>query len=389
MDPEVVFLNHGSFGACPRVVLAAQSALREQMESQPLDFFLRVLPDALDEARAALSEFVGADPDGLAFVTNATSGVNAVLRSLDFSAADELLTTNHAYAACANALRFVAERSGASLRVADVPFPLHDADEVVAAILDAVSPRTRFALLDHVTSATGLVLPIERLVDELEGRGIAVMVDGAHAPGMVPVDIEGLGASYYTGNCHKWLCAPKGAGFLWARADVRDAVRPLTISHGAGRPVVERSRYRMEFDWVGTTDPTPWLCVPVAIREMSALVPGGWPALMARNRGLAVAARSLLVAALGTQAPAPESMIGTLVTVPMSDDAEPVSDLRFAPHRLQGRLRRDHRTEVPVVTWPQWPGRAIRVSAQLYNGIDDYRWLARALGDEGITPMDR
>jgi isopenicillin-N epimerase len=381
LDPGVVFLNHGSFGACPGEVLSHQASLRAEMEAQPVRFLSRELDDRLDAARQALATFVGADPDDLAFVTNATGGVNAVLRSLVFRPGDELLTTDHAYAACRNALEFVASRSGASVVVAPVAFPLASADEVLDAVMARVTARTRLALLDHITSPTALVLPIERLVRELASRGVEVLVDGAHAPGMVPLDLGALGAAYYSGNCHKWLCAPKGSAFLWVRRDRQPEVRPLTISHGAGVTRAGRSRFRLEFDWTGTSDPTAWLTVPRAIDYLGSLLPGGWPALMARNRALALEGRRLLGAAAGTARPCPDEMVGSLASVVLPDG--PPGEIAWRrPDPLQARLYEHWGIEVPVVTWPVAPRRLIRISAQLYNRREQYVALAEALGKE-------
>jgi isopenicillin-N epimerase len=381
LDGSVVFLNHGSFGACPTEVLRHQAALRAELEAEPVRFLSRELDDRLDAARAALAAFVGADPDDLAFVANATGGVNAVLRSLPFRTGDELVTTDHAYNACRNALEFVAARAGATVAIVAIPFPVASPDAVVEAVLARVTPRTRLALLDHVTSPTGLVLPIERLIAELAARGVEVLVDGAHAPGMVPLDLATLGATYYSGNGHKWLCAPKGAAFLWVRRDRQPAVRPLTISHGANATRPGRSRFRLEFDWTGTADPTAWLSVPRAIEYLGALLPGGWPALMARNRALALEARRLLGAAAGTPLPCPDAMIGSLASVVLPDG--PTTDIGWRrPDPLQDRLFDEWRIEVPVMSWPAPPRRLIRISAQLYNARDDYVRLAEALGKE-------
>jgi isopenicillin-N epimerase len=376
LDPTVTFLNHGSFGACPLPVLEAQERLRSRMESQPVRFFVRDLEGLLDEARGALAAFVGADPADVAFVPNATSGVNAVLRSLRLEPGDEILVIDHAYNACRNAAEYAAARSAARVVVARMPFPIRSADAARDAILAAVTPRTRLALLDHVTSPTGLVLPIARLVADLSARGVDTLVDGAHAPGMVPLDLRALGAAYYAANCHKWLCAPKGAGFLFVRRDRQADVRPLAISHGANSPRTDRSRFLLEFDWTGTDDPTPYLCVAEAIRVVGTFLPGGWPALMARNRALALEARAILGRALGGPAPAPDEMVGALATIPLPDATAPTS---AAIDPLQDALLERFAIEVPIFPWPALPARVVRVSCQLYNTTADYERLASAL----------
>jgi isopenicillin-N epimerase len=381
LDPDVIFLNHGSFGACPAEVLRDQHALRAEMEAGPVRFLSRELDDRLDAARASLAAFVGADPDDLGFVANATTGVNAVLRSLAFDAGDELLTTDHAYNACRNTLRFVAERAGVNVVVAPVPFPLASPDEVVQAVLARVTPRTRLAMLDHVTSPTGVVLPIERLIAELGARGIEILVDGAHAPGMLPLDLRTLGATYYSGNCHKWMCAPKGSAFLWVRRDRHAAVHPVTISHGANAVRPGRSRFRLEFDWTGTSDPTAWMTVPKAIDYVGALLPGGWPEVMRRNRALALDARRRVCAAVGTPPPAPEEMIGSLAAIVLPD-GQTTEIMWRRPDPIQTRLYDDWHIEVPVMSWPAAPKRLIRLSAQLYNSPDHYVRLAEALTKE-------
>ena len=383
LDPDVVFLNHGSFGACPCAVLEVQQALRDVMEADPVHFFLRELEPRLDSARAALATFLGARADDLAFVTNTTTGVNAVLRSLSFAPGDELLVTDQAYNACANAVRYAAERSGARVLVVPLPFPLAGPDAVVDAVLAGVTPRTRLALLDHVTSPTGLVLPIERLVPALAARGVDALIDGAHAAGMLALDLDSLGAAYYTGNCHKWVCAPKGAGFLHVRRDRQAAIRPVAISHGFNSPRTDRSRFRLEFDWTGTMDPTPYLCVPEAIRYLGSLIGGGWPAVRARNRGLALEARRLVADALDVALPCPDAMVESLVALPLPDGSPPPPG---ALDPLQERLFTEDRIEVPVFPWPAPPRRLVRFSVQLYNGRTDYERLARALARLVLLP---
>ena len=385
LDPVVTFLNHGSFGACPRAVLEEQARLRDRLEGEPVRFLSRELEGLLDAAREALGAFLGAPADDLAFVPNATTGVNTVLRSLDLGAGDEVVATDHTYNACRNALNAAGARAGARVVVATLPFPVAEPEQVVETVLARVGPRTRLALVDHVTSPTGLVLPIERLVRELASRGVDALVDGAHAPGMVPLDLRALGVAYYTGNCHKWICAPKGSGFLYVRRDRQKDIRPLVLSHGANSPRVDRSAFRLEFDWVGTIDPTAYLTVPEAIRYMGSLVPGGWPALMAHNRATALAARDRLCDALGVPPPAPDSMIGSLAALPVPAGFPP-APLHGERDPLQTALFDRYGLELPVFTWAALGCRILRISAQLYNSAADYERLAEALGALRTSP---
>jgi isopenicillin-N epimerase len=378
LDPEVVFLNHGSFGACPRAVLDVQREFQRRLERQPVLFLHRELEALLDPARAELAQFVGCDADDLAFVPNATTGVNTVLRSLEFAPGDELLTTDHEYNACRNVLDHVAAKSRAKVTVAPIAFPLRDPQQVVDAVLAAVTARTRLLLIDHVTSPTGMVLPVEKIVPALAARGIDTLVDGAHGPGMLPLDLRRLGAAYYTGNCHKWLCTPKGSALLYVRADRQAAIRPLTISHGANSPRLDRSRFRLEFDFGGTSDVSPFLCVPAALRFLGALLPGGIATLQQHNRALALQGRRALAGALAVAPPVPESMIGSLAAVPLPPtDAPGVGPHGLDP--LQVWLWQRHRIEVPIVRWAQPKLRLVRIAAQVYNAAGQYELLAQAL----------
>jgi len=379
LDPGVTFLNHGSFGACPIPVLQHQSALRARMERQPVQFFVRDLEALLDEARSVLGEFIGAPAGDLAWVPNATTAVNSVLRSLDIEAGDELLTTDHEYNACRNVLEFVAARAGAKVVVAAIPFPVVSPGQVIEAIMERVTPRTRIALIDHVTSQTALVLPIGDIVDRLREKGVEVLVDGAHAPGMLDLNVEAIGAGWYTGNCHKWVCAPKGAAFLYTRPDLQETTRPAVISHGANSARTDRSRYLVEFDWTGTDDPTPMLCVPEAIRFMGEILPGGWLALRSNNHQLALRGRDVLCRALGIRPPCPDEMIGSIASVPLPDGTGEISQSPLYADPLQDELLERFHIEVPVIPWPAPPKRLIRVSGQVYNRDGDYEQLARAL----------
>lgn len=381
LDEAIVFLNHGSFGACPRPVLERQSELRQRMEREPVRFFVRELETLADEAREGLACFLGGDPEDLAFVRNATEGVNTVAHSLALEPGDEILTTDHAYNACRNAIEFAASRRGARVVVARIPFPLHGPEDALQAILSTVTPRTRLALVDHVTSPTALVLPIGEIVRRLDALGVDTLVDAAHAPGMLALDLERLGAAYTTGNCHKWMCAPKGAAFLHVRRDRREGIMPLSISHGWNADRADRSRFRCLFDWTGTDDPTAHLCIPEAIRFLGTLVAGGWEGLRERNRRLALDARALLAGVLGVEPPCPEGMIGSMASLrlpPGLPGGEAVCP-RHVVDPLQEKLFREFGVEVPVFRAPGGDGRILRVSAQAYNRPEEYARLADAL----------
>ena len=382
LDPAVRFLNHGSFGATPRPVLAAQDTWRERMEREPVAFFARDLEPALDDARAALGAFLGADPDDLAFVTNATTGINVVARSLRLEPGDELVLLDHAYPAARNALQAVADAAGARLITARIPFPDATPDAARAAVLEAVGPRTRLVMLDHVTSPTALVLPVSAIVAELAERGIETLVDAAHAPGMLDVELEAIGAAYTTGNCHKWMCAPKGSAFVHVRRDLQDRVRPLVISHGASSPRTDRSRFRLEHDWTGTLDPTPWLSVPAAIDFGTRLLPGGWAGLRERGHDIALTARDLLSGAVDGPAVASDAMIGAMISIPLAPTSEPRPDGTY-DDRVHAALL-EAGIQVAISPWPTQPDggpwrRLVRVSCAPYVGLDDLEALAAVL----------
>jgi isopenicillin-N epimerase len=366
LDPDVIFLNHGSYGACPRAVLAAQQRWRDELEAQPVRFMHAVLPAALRDAAAALAGCLGALPEDLVFVENATAGVNAVLRSLDVRAGDEVLTTSHVYPAVRNAIRQICTARGAVAVEAALPYPIDDPHSVVAAIAEHLTPRTRLLVIDAITSPTALVLPVVEITALCRSAGVNVLVDAAHAPGQIPLDLPALGADWVTGNAHKWLFAPKGCAFLWARREAQQDLHPVVISHGLGLG------FAAEFDWVGTRDPSAWLAVTAAIAFWQAL---GGPALMARNRRLADAAARLLAEAWGTEIGSPATMRGAMATVALPQEGP--ADLAAAK-AVHDRLWAGHGIEVPVNAFGGkrlW----VRISAQAYNDIEDYRRLGEAV----------
>jgi len=373
-----VFLNHGSFGACPKPVLELQTRLRAEMEAEPVQFLWRRYEERLEPARRALAEFIGAESRDVVLVTNATAGVNAVVRSLKLQAGDELLTTSLDYNACRNVLVEVARVTGAKLVIAEIPFPVQSAEQIKAAILRSVTPQTRLLMLDHVTSNSAVILPVFEIVRELEARGVDTLVDGAHAPGMLPLNLRELRPAYYTANLHKWVCAPKGAAFLYVREDRQSAIQPAVISHGNNRTRPGFTPFQDRFDWAGTFDPTAWLCVPEAIHWMGKLLPGGWPELRQRNHQLAVQGRKILCDRWRVEPPCPADLIGSIATVPL-------------PERMQGRPSAGKIDDEQLVLYDRFgieapfnrfggpERRWLRISAQIYNSPEDYEYLAKAM----------
>jgi isopenicillin-N epimerase len=358
LDPDFLTVNHGSFGATPACVLAAQRAWQGRMERQPSRFMNTVYPAAIRTAAAGLAAFLNARPEDVVFVDNATTGCNAVLRSLTLGQGDEVLVLSHAYGAVRNAVRHVAEQAGGRIVEAAVPFPDPTEDALLASVAAALGPATKLAVIDHITSGSALVLPIARIVALCHAAGVPVLVDGAHGPGQVDVDLTAIGADWYVGNCHKWLCAPKGCAFLHA---LRQAgLHPVTISHGY------RQGFLSEFDWTGTTDPSRFLAVTEALAFHERL---GGAALRERNRALAAEGVKLLAARLNTQPGAVGSFAGAMGTVRLPvDDTTPERALA-----IRGELmRRGCDAPVHALDGALW----LRLSAFAYNEIGDYARLA-------------
>ncbi len=383
IDTGRVFLNHGSFGAVPRAVRAMQASVRARLDADPVRFFVEDLEPLLDEARAAMAALVGCPPEDFAFVENASAAVNAVVRSLRFRPGDELLTNTHEYNACNNVLALAAEHWGAKVVSVPLPFPLHSDDEVVERIAGAATERTRLALVSHITSPTGMILPVKRVVAALAARGIDTLVDSAHGPGFLPLNVSDIGAAYCAGNFHKWLCAPQKSAFLYVRPDRQRLIHPLVISHGFNSARTDRPRFRLEFDYVGTLDTSPWLAAPHAAQVVGAMVPGGWPEIMRRNRDLARRGRDLLCRALGVEPPVPDQMLGAMAVVHLPDRraGERGVSGRY-PDPLQERLLERWRVQVPITPFPATPARWVRISAHVYNTLEQYEYLARALKAE-------
>jgi len=360
LDPETTFLNHGSYGATPLPVLEAQSIWRARLEAQPVHFMKNVLPPALSRAKARAAAFVGADAADVVFVRNATSGVNAVLQSLDLRPGDRILTTSHRYEAVGHTLTHHAARRGLHLDVVPLPVPLPGPELVLERIAAAITPETRLLVVDQITSATALVLPVRRIAALAAAHGCLLLVDGAHAPGHLELDVPRLGADFWVGNLHKWPCAPKGCALLWVHPDQQETMHPAVISNFYGQG------FHAEFDWCGTDDPTPWLCAIDAI-DLHERVFGG-AGFRARNRALAAEARDLLCTLPGARPVAEDpEMTCALGAVVLE---RPAGDL-YA--RLSAQ-----RFEVPVIPWGEQT--IIRVSAfSAYNHRDQYAALTEAI----------
>lgn len=361
LDPAFLTVNHGSYGATPLAVLEEQGRWRRALEAQPTRFMGRDYPPAARAAAGVLAGVLGAEARDVAFVENATTGCNAVLRSLRFQPDDEIVVLGHGYGAVVKTVRHIVAQTGARMVVAPSPFPRPDEGAIVAALAGALGARTRLVVLDHITSHSALVLPLARMVAACREAGAPVLVDGAHGPGQVPLDVAALGADYYVGNCHKWLMAPKGAGFLWAAPARQAGLHPVTISHGYGQGFLP------EFDWIGTRDPSSWLAVPAAIAFFDRL---GGAALMRRNAALAREATAFLVDALGTEPGAEAAQMAAmgLVRLPLAGHVDEARALALRERLL------DAGTDAPVnaIDGAAW----MRISAQAYNEMADFERLA-------------
>ena len=375
LDPSITYLNHGTVGVTPRRVLAAQQAIRDEMERRPSQFLLREVsalaglppggPSLMRQAAAAIARFVGARADDLVFVDNATTGANAVLRSIPLEAGDEILLTAHNYGAVARAASFEARQRQATVRTVTVPYPRYSPGRLVDAVREALTSRTRLAVFDHITSESALIFPVTDLVAVCHERGVAVLIDGAHAPGVLPLDLSALGADWYTANLHKWACAPRSCGILWARPDRQADLHPPVISWGVGQGFVA------EFDWVGTRDPSPWLASPEGVAYLEDL---GIAEVARHNHQLAWDGAQFLADRMDTTLGYGERDIGFMATVPLpaslgatAADAARLRDALLADDRIEVQLHAAHDR-----LWA-------RISAQVYNESADVERLATAV----------
>jgi len=378
LDASVCFLNHGSFGAVPTPVRTAQQAILDEIEAQPVEMLARKMPGRLAAVRERLAAFLGTRPERLGLVTNATSGVGSVLRSIDWRRGDQIVLSNHGYNAVRQAVHAQAERFGCEVVVVDIPLPMCGAENARSRFRDAINNRTRLVIVDHVTSPTALRFPVEQIAADCRAAGVLCLVDGAHAPGMLDLDIDRIDCDWYTGNLHKWVCAPRGCAFLVANPRVLSWTHPETTSHQHGQGLA------LEADWQGTRDFSAWLSIPAALDFIASGGPAA-SSLARRNIALARWAHEMLCDAWRVEplSPLDGSMLGSMATVPAPAG---IRNVFACASDFQAHLYGTHRIEVPVI---DWGGRLhLRVSAQAYNTPDDYLLLAGAVcasagGDAG------
>ena len=379
LDPAITYLNHGTVGVTPNRVLDAQAAIRRDIERRPAQFLLRELseiavgspraePPRLRVAAERVARFLGAAGMDLAFVDNATTAINAVLRSTPFQPGDEIIIGDHAYGAIRFSAEFRARETGARVRVVEFPGPPYAPAPILAAFdraLTEAGGRCRLAIVDHVTSESALVLPTQAIVERCRAHKAPVLVDGAHAPGAIEVDIASMGADWYAANLHKWAWSPRSCGILWAAKERQEGLHPPVISWGLDRG------FTTEFDWVGTRDPSAALAAPVGV---DCIEEAGAKTVREYDHRLAWHAGTRLAERWGTRLPVPEEMVGTMVTLPMPQRLGATPE---AAASVRDRLLVDRRIEVQVHAWREslW----VRVSAQVYNDEEDIERLAEAV----------
>lgn len=376
MQEGLTQLNNGSYGLTPEVVGVAQRELQRRLEADPVRFFKSDLEFYADDTRKALGKFVSVKASDLVLVSNGTFAVATVLNNLDLSPGDEILVTDHEYMATMNELGKICRRTGARVVVAKVPFPVVSAEMVIESVVGAMSDRTKLVMVSHIASASALVMPVAEIVAAAKARGIDTFLDGAHTPGQIALDIGSLDPTWYAASCHKWLATPKGTGFIYTSPTKQAGFKPMVLSCREHEVRSDRKAYLSDFDYVGTNDYTGNLVIPVAIEHMGGQLPGGWDELRKRNHDLVVEGAQLICDALGIEQAVPDSMIGTMVGIPLPGVCEPGA---LMGEGLWDRLYLNHGIQVPIWELPGVHGRVMRVSAQLYNGIEDFEKLAVAL----------
>jgi isopenicillin-N epimerase len=383
LDPALTFLNHGSYGSVPVAAQRAQAELRERVERDPVRFFKVDLELLMDGVRERLGQLLNCPPADLAPISNATHALCTIVAATDLRRGDEVLVTDHEYGSLFNELERVCARTGAVVVRAKVPFPIASPQEVLERVAASFTPRTRLVAVSHITSASSLIFPAGAIIRECHARGVDVVLDGAHSPGQIPVDVRALAPTYFVTSGHKWLCAPKGTAFMYVRPDKQRLFRPLALSSRANKIRPERALFLRDFDYQGTADYSGALTIPHSIEALSAMLPGGWSGMLRANHTLALEGRRVVCEALGCEPPAPEAMVGSMATMLIP---EPPEHRRNAPtvydDALQDALYERHRIVVPIWRLGSTDQRVVRISAHLYNSLEQYELLGRALRQE-------
>lgn len=368
LDPQVTFLNHGSFGACPRPVMEIYQQWQNRLERQPVQFLANELTGHLAQARQAMGQLIHAPADDLVFVPTATHAVNLVARSLSLQSGDEVLATDHEYGACQFTWQFLSQKRGFRYIQQPIPLPIHSDEEIVEQFWQGVTARTKVIFISHISSPTALCLPVSAICARARQQGILTVVDGAHAVGQLDLDMATIGADFYTSNAHKWLCAPKGSAFLYTRPEQQRLIEPLIVSWGWGqnRTIHAGSDYLDYLQWGGTMDPAAYLSVPAAIQFQADY---NWSAVRQQCHQLVIQAMERIGELSGREAIAPTHFYHQMAAIPLP----PIADLPA----FKARLYHDYHIEIPCITWQNW--QFIRVSIQGYNDQQDINALLAAL----------
>ena len=356
-----------------------QNEFRLMLESEPLRFFVREFDELIESARSALSAFVNCNVNDLVFATNATVGVNTILRSLEFKSGDNILITDQIYPACRNAVNYIAKKNNLVVIEVKTDLPIKHKEIFADKIISSANNKTCLALIDHISSLPGILAPIELIVKELNIKGIDTLVDGAHAPGMIDLNVDKIGAAYYTGNCHKWMCTPKGSAFLYVREDKQKEIFPLVISR-----LSDEDDFQLKFSWQGTQDYSALLCIPFAIEFISSLYNKGWKEHIENNHNLVFKAAKKICDEFSIEMPYPEDMCGSIYGIPFGKDINLPEQKINIRSEIQEMLFYKYNIEAMISYWRNFPDRLLRIAAQTYNTADQYEILIDALKKENV-----
>ncbi len=381
LNEDITYLNHGSFGATPVKVLQKQQYYREEMERGAVDFFINKLPEIYQESKNSIANFVGTSAHNIVFVQNTTTGVNNVLANIKANENDDWLTLNIAYGACVQAFKHYAAKNKCNINVAIINYPICSKDDILKSIEQAITPKTTIALIDYITSSTGFIMPVEEIIELLHKKNITVIIDGAHAPGMIPLHIDTLKADYFVGNCHKWICSPKGSAIMYVAPHLQQNFYPLVISHYNDMNEGSTKHWSNQFFWDGTHDYSSYLCIKDAIETMPSIIEGTWTDIQKQNRELVLKAGKYIANKLQAEVPVPDTMVGSILNIPLPDGNIPST--KFHTNTvLQNILFKKYNIEAPIFNFPAAPKQWLRISAQLYNSIEQYEYLCDCLLQE-------